>query len=68
MLQVWPGPSHWPDFLNPNTSSWWQVQSQNMYDQAAYSGMWIDMNEPASFCTGSICTLPVHNDTQLFCE
>eukprot|EP00877_Chromochloris_zofingiensis_P010438 jgi/Chrzof1/5648/Cz16g10050.t1 len=64
--QVWPGPSHWPDFLNPNTSSWWQVQSQNMYDQAAYSGMWIDMNEPASFCTGSICTLPVHNDTQLF--
>ncbi len=23
---MWPGASHWPDFMNPTAVSWWEAQ------------------------------------------
>jgi alpha-glucosidase (family GH31 glycosyl hydrolase) len=49
---VWPGPVHFPDFLNPNTSAWWQSGFALLKAQANFSGIWLDMNEVSNFCEG----------------
>jgi alpha-glucosidase len=45
---LWPGWSVFPDFTNPSVRSWWQNQYHVLLD-AGISGIWHDMNEPASF-------------------
>ncbi|NXV53115.1 MGA protein, partial [Uria aalge] len=52
--QVWPGRTVFPDFTNPECSSWWVEECKLFYDQVPYDGIWIDMNEVASFVPGSI--------------
>lgn len=49
--EVWPGPSVFPDFSAKKTRAWW---SDLVAAHAARGvrGMWIDMNEPASFGEG----------------
>ena len=54
--QVWPGPVHFPDFLNPTTIEWWTNETKLFHNQVPFDGMWIDMNELANFCTGTSCT------------
>ncbi|KAJ2016984.1 hypothetical protein H4S03_006977 [Coemansia sp. S3946] len=54
--QVWPGYTVFPDWFAPNTSSWWSGELKRYFDQLPIDGMWIDMNEAASFCTGSCGT------------
>ena len=46
--EVWPGDSVYPDFLNSKTRSWWAKNQKIMTDYGV-SGIWNDMNEPASF-------------------
>ncbi|ELT99254.1 hypothetical protein CAPTEDRAFT_104310 [Capitella teleta] len=46
---VWPGPVVFPDYTNPDTEIWWGDESVLFKEQLDYSGLWIDMNEPASF-------------------
>lgn len=46
--RVWPGDSVYPDFMNEKTRSWWADNQKIMID-AGVSGIWNDMNEPASF-------------------
>lgn len=46
--EVWPGDSVYPDFLNSNTRKWWAGNQKIMTDYGV-SGIWNDMNEPASF-------------------
>ncbi|KAJ2742533.1 hypothetical protein GGI20_004418 [Coemansia sp. BCRC 34301] len=51
--QVWPGYTVFPDWFAPNTAGWWSGELKRYFDQLPIDGMWIDMNEAASFCTGS---------------
>ncbi len=46
--EVWPGDSVYPDFLNTKTRHWWSDLQKRMVDTGV-SGIWNDMNEPASF-------------------
>ena len=46
--KVWPGDSVYPDFMSSNTRKWWAGNQKIMMDYGV-SGIWNDMNEPASF-------------------
>ncbi|BCZ44581.1 alpha-glucosidase [Clostridium gelidum] len=46
--EVWPGDSVYPDFLNSKVRKWWAGNQKIMTDTGV-SGIWNDMNEPASF-------------------
>ncbi|WP_294403601.1 glycoside hydrolase family 31 protein [uncultured Clostridium sp.] len=46
--EVWPGDAVYPDFLNSEVRKWWAANQKIMID-AGVSGIWNDMNEPASF-------------------
>lgn len=45
---VWPGMTHFPDFLNPKAREWFGNQYKFLLD-AGIEGFWNDMNEPAIF-------------------
>ena len=46
--RVWPGDAVYPDFMNEKTRNWWSDNQKIMMD-VGVSGIWNDMNEPASF-------------------
>lgn len=44
-----------PDFLRNSTAVWWQREIQDFYNfTMKFDGLWIDMNEPASFVHGTV--------------
>ena len=45
---VWPGLSAFPDFHQPETREWWAGHVQQWLAETGLSGLWNDMNEPAS--------------------
>ncbi|RHY32514.1 hypothetical protein DYB32_002497 [Aphanomyces invadans] len=51
--RVWPGDVVYPDFFHPNASAYWEAQLRRYYTTVPYDGIWLDMNEPSSFCTDS---------------
>lgn len=59
--EVWPGPTAFPDFTNPETQQWWHDMVKDFHDQVPFDGMWIDMNEPSSFVEGSLDDCPINN-------
>ena len=53
--QVWPDdPTYFPDWSKPETQDWWVSQIKTFYSKLEFDGLWIDMNEPANFVTGSV--------------
>ncbi|MDF1513999.1 MAG: glycoside hydrolase family 31 protein [Anaerolineae bacterium] len=54
---VWAGPSAFPDFTSSAVRSWWSKHCQTMMDMGI-SGLWTDMNEPATFLAVGDPTLP----------
>ncbi|OJA15520.1 hypothetical protein AZE42_11697 [Rhizopogon vesiculosus] len=52
--QVWPGYTVFPDWFSENILSVWTEGLKNWSDIGAeFSGIWLDMNEPSSFCSYS---------------
>ena len=45
---VWPGLTHFPDFLQPKAREWFGRQYK-FYTDLGFEGFWNDMNEPAIF-------------------
>lgn len=45
---VWPGMTHFPDFLDPEARSWFGSQYR-FYTELGIEGFWNDMNEPSIF-------------------
>ena len=45
---VWPGTSVFPDFTKQSVRSWWGDKTKILLEHGI-SGIWNDMNEPASF-------------------
>uniref|UniRef100_A0A8C0UU31 Maltase-glucoamylase, intestinal-like n=1 Tax=Cyanistes caeruleus TaxID=156563 RepID=A0A8C0UU31_CYACU len=48
-----PGQVVFPDFSNPVCVEWWEQEFQRFHELIPYDGIWIDMNEAASFIPGS---------------
>ena len=46
--EVWPGDSVFPAFLDENVRKWWASHIATFLE-LGFSGIWNDMNEPASF-------------------
>lgn len=46
---VWPGPCHFPDFLNPAVREWWGDLVRAFVELSGVDGIWCDMNEPSTF-------------------
>ncbi|KAM9207793.1 lysosomal alpha-glucosidase-like [Leptosomus discolor] len=51
--KVWPGPTAFPDFTNPETHEWWHDMVKDFHDQVPFDGMRLDTNEPSNFVEGS---------------
>ncbi|KAL5495907.1 hypothetical protein ACEPAI_1371 [Sanghuangporus weigelae] len=53
--QVWPGFTVFPDWFANGTRAWWTEAFKNWSTTGGveFSGIWLDMNEPSSFCEGS---------------
>lgn len=46
---VWPGICRFPDFTKPETRSWWAKLTHGWVLESGISGLWNDMNEPATW-------------------
>ncbi|KAG2204032.1 hypothetical protein INT47_007026 [Mucor saturninus] len=53
---VWPGYTVFPDWWHPNATEYWTKEIVDWVSLIGLDGLWIDMNEPASFCLGSCGT------------
>ncbi|KAJ3284278.1 hypothetical protein HK104_010022 [Borealophlyctis nickersoniae] len=53
---VWPGYVAYPDWMHPNTTEWWTGEVERFRELIAFDGLWLDMQEPATFCVGSCGT------------
>ncbi|KAI9322826.1 alpha glucosidase [Dichotomocladium elegans] len=51
--QVWPGYTVFPDWFHPNVTQYWNYEIGLWMSRLDLDGVWIDMNEPSSFCLGS---------------
>jgi alpha-glucosidase (family GH31 glycosyl hydrolase) len=50
--KVWPGITTFPDFTYPKAIEYWKTLVVEWLNTVPIDGMWIDMNELATFCDG----------------
>ncbi|KAG0001961.1 hypothetical protein BGZ65_003041 [Modicella reniformis] len=50
--KVWPGKTTFPDWFHPETQPYWTKYITRWFHQVPLDGIWIDMNEAASFHDG----------------
>ncbi|KAG0200794.1 hypothetical protein BGX28_006229, partial [Mortierella sp. GBA30] len=50
--KVWPGKTVFPDWFHPETQAYWTKHITEWLQQVPLDGIWIDMNEAASFHDG----------------
>lgn len=62
--KVWPGTTVWPDFSNPNTQNYWTLLVKDFHKKVGFDGMWIDMDEPSNFITGSTHSCPKNSSIE----
>ena len=46
---VWPGDCVFPDFTSPDVRQWWSEKTADWVKETGVSGLWNDMNEPATW-------------------
>jgi len=51
---VWPGQTHYPDFMNNKTQGYWNEMFDILYAKVNFSGIWLDMNELSNFVDGEV--------------
>ncbi|KAK4686036.1 alpha-glucosidase, partial [Tremellales sp. Uapishka_1] len=51
--KVWPGSTVFPDWTAEHTYQWWKDNFDHFKSLVDYDGIWLDMNEPASFDSGT---------------
>ena len=56
--RVWPGWCVFPDFLDDKGRNWWMHQYLDLLNDGI-GGFWHDMNEPATFASWGIPSLPM---------
>ncbi|RZF43849.1 hypothetical protein LSTR_LSTR013314 [Laodelphax striatellus] len=58
--KVWnPKSTVFPDFTHPNATKYWVKQLRALYEkQFQFDGLWIDMNDPSNFVSGSLTGCP----------
>eukprot|EP00826_Nyctotherus_ovalis_P064102 TRINITY_DN9399_c0_g1_i1.p1 TRINITY_DN9399_c0_g1~~TRINITY_DN9399_c0_g1_i1.p1 ORF type:complete len:600 (-),score=173.57 TRINITY_DN9399_c0_g1_i1:56-1855(-) len=52
IARVWPGAAVFLSWFAPRASEIWHVGLQDLHNEAEFDGIWLDMNEVASFCPG----------------
>ena len=56
---VWPGYVVFTDWVHPSAPEFWESNLQKFWNNAAFDGIWLDMNEAANFCDGE-CPDEIH--------
>ena len=52
VAKVWPGHPVFPDWFYPNSTEYWSLMFNEFSKTVPFDGLWVDMNEPSSFCQG----------------
>lgn len=52
--QVWPGPTAFPDFTNPETHEWWHDMVKDFHEQVPFDGMWLVSGAAVAAGCGSL--------------
>ena len=51
---VWPGQTHFPDFMDQKTQDYWGDMFEILHNKVNFSGIWLDMNELSNFVDGEV--------------
>ncbi|CAG6005384.1 unnamed protein product, partial [Menidia menidia] len=54
-VEIYRAYTAFPDFFRTQTAAWWHKEIEDFYwNVTKFDGLWIDMNEPASFVHGTV--------------